>query len=43
MRIVSSLLGAAYLMITPSQLKDAAKGLIYMHSHAMIHGDLKGV
>ena len=25
------------------QLKDVARGLIYMHGQAMIHGDLKGV
>ena len=25
------------------QLKDVARGLIYMHSQAMIHADLKGV
>ena len=25
------------------QLKDVAKGLIYMHGEGMIHGDLKGV
>ena len=26
-----------------SQLKDVARGLIYVHNQAMIHGDLKGV
>jgi len=25
------------------QLADVAKGLIYMHSQGMVHGDLKGV
>jgi hypothetical protein len=25
------------------QLSDVARGLIYMHSEGMIHGDLKGV
>jgi len=25
------------------QLKDVAKGLVYLHDRAMIHGDLKGV
>jgi hypothetical protein len=25
------------------QLKDVAKGLIYMHDQEMVHGDLKGV
>ena len=27
----------------PWQLKDIARGLIYIHGQAMIHGDLKGV
>ena len=27
----------------PQQLKDVARGLIYMHDQEMIHGDLKGV
>ena len=26
-----------------AQLADVAKGLIYIHSQEMIHGDLKGV
>ena len=26
-----------------SQLTDVAVGLVYMHEHGMIHGDLKGV
>jgi len=26
-----------------SKLKDVARGLIYVHDQAMIHGDLKGV
>ena len=34
-----SLLSTAWLM----QLQDVAEGLIYIHSKAMIHGDLKGV
>jgi len=25
------------------QLSDVAKGLVYMHDHGMVHGDLKGV
>ena len=29
--------------ILSRQLKDVARGLIYMHGQAMIHGDLKGV
>ena len=27
----------------PRQLKDVARGLIYMHDQGMVHGDLKGV
>jgi len=29
--------------ISSSQLRDVARGLIYVHDQAMIHGDLKGV
>ena len=25
------------------QLKNVAEGLVYMHKHGMVHGDLKGV
>ena len=35
----SSSLTVGYLI----QLGDVAKGLIYIHSQGMIHGDLKGV
>ena len=30
-------------LTTPQQLKDVARGLIYMHDQGMVHGDLKGV
>ena len=30
-------------LITPQQLKDVARGLVYMHDKGMVHGDLKGV
>ena len=30
-------------LTTRRQLEDVAKGLIYLHDQAMIHGDLKGV
>ena len=34
----------AYPMLTPSyQLSDIAKGLCYLHSCNVVHGDLKGV
>ena len=28
---------------SPPQLVEVAKGLIYMHEHGIVHGDLKGV
>ena len=30
-------------VLTARQLSDAADGLSYLHSHGIIHGDLKGV
>jgi len=32
-----------YPTLTPVQLSDVTKGLCYLHSFNMIHGDLKGV
>jgi serine/threonine protein kinase len=29
--------------LTPCQLSDVADGLVYLHSHGIVHGDLKGV
>ena len=32
-----------YPTLTPVQLSDVTKGLYYLHSSSVIHGDLKGV
>lgn len=29
--------------LPPRQISDIAEGLAYLHSHNVIHGDLKGV
>ena len=30
-------------ILSPQQLKDVVRGLMYIHDQAMVHGDLKGV
>ena len=43
LELVLSLLLLFYPTLTPVQLSDVTKGLCYLHSCNVIHGDLKGV
>ena len=42
-RLPSVKLPCLFIQLEFPQLEDVAKGLIYLHSNGMVHGDLKGV